>query len=190
LEHLFAKRVEADVDPLEARRLQRLGLIFEQHAVGREGDVEDSGNRRELSHEFRKVGPYERLATGKAQLVDAQRNQSAHESFDLLEREQLFAWPKDDALGGHAVEAANVAAIGDADAEAGVCAAEAVDKRRLRGFGLLQSIVAHNRLFWLPPPRGEGWGGGRSGYTRIMERVPTSSPVPNPPHRGEGTGRI
>ena len=54
-----------------------------------------------------------------------------HEPRDLLERENLVPRLEADILVRHAVEAADVAAIGDADPQAVVHAAEPVDERRL-----------------------------------------------------------
>ncbi len=43
-------------------------------------------------------------------------------------------------------------------------------------------------LFRLPPPGGEGWGGG---MPRVHgQRNSSASPLPNPPHQGEGTGKV
>lgn len=41
------------------------------------------------------------------------------------------------------------------------------------------TVKPTQELFRLPPPRGEGGGGG-------LPRVPASSPLPSPPHQGEG----
>ena len=52
--------------------LERLRLLFEQNAVGREGDVVDAGDGGQPLDEVGQVGADERLAAGEAQLVDAQ----------------------------------------------------------------------------------------------------------------------
>ena len=57
--------------------------------------------------------------------------------FDLLEGEDLGTGKPGDALFGHAVDAAQVAAVGDRDTQVGVDAAEGVDegpaRRHTRG---------------------------------------------------------
>ena len=63
-------------------------------------------------------------------LLHAQLRHDADEALDLLERQNLAPRLEAHVLGRHAVEAADVAAIGDADPQIGVHAAEAVDQRR------------------------------------------------------------
>jgi hypothetical protein len=49
-------------------------------------------------------------------------------------------------------------------------------------------------LFRPPPPRGEGWGGGKPRVPAspqpipVLARISTAPPLPNPPPQGEGTG--
>src|SRR5580704_12451778 len=38
----------------------------------------------------------------------------------------------------------------------------------------------------LPPPCGEGWGGGREATTSVDVSIDLSTPTPAPPHKGEG----
>src|SRR5204862_139237 len=54
---LDRERVEADVDAGQARFLQRLSLLFEQYAVGRQGDVIDSLDRRQPLNKPRPLRP-------------------------------------------------------------------------------------------------------------------------------------
>ena len=75
----------------------------------------------------RQVAAHQRLAAGQADLVDAQRRGDPDEAGDLLEGEQLALVQEDDFL-RHAVGAAEVAAVGDADAQVVVDAAEGVDQ--------------------------------------------------------------
>jgi hypothetical protein len=64
LECLFAERIEADVEALEAGGSQRGGLFVEEDAVGGEGEVVDAGQIGEHFHEARQIGADERFATG------------------------------------------------------------------------------------------------------------------------------
>ena len=61
--------------------------------------------------------PHKRLATGQADLADAFLDRDRGETFDLLERQHLVVRLPRDALGGHAVDATQVAAVGQADAK-------------------------------------------------------------------------
>ena len=67
-------------------RAQLRGLLGEQDAVGREGEVVDARQVGEHFHKSRQVGPHERLAAGEPQPVDAHLRHDAHESLDLFER--------------------------------------------------------------------------------------------------------
>ncbi len=129
LEHLRLERIEADVQPPQAGVLEGLGLLRQQHAVGGQGDVANARHAGELADQPVEAVPHQRLAAGEPQLVDAHRRHDAHEAFDLLEREDLAARLEAHVLGRHAVEAADIAAIGDADPQVRVDAAEGVDER-------------------------------------------------------------
>ena len=83
------------------------------------------GMAASMFDEPRQIGAHERLAAGEPQPVDAHLRDDADEPRDLFERENLVARPEADVLVRHAVEAADVAAVGDADPQAGVHAAEA-----------------------------------------------------------------
>ena len=80
------------------------------------------------------VAPHERLAAGQAQLLDAGGREDARKPLDLLERQQLVAReeavvaPVD--LARHAVDAAEVAPVGDRDAEVAERSAERVQHAR------------------------------------------------------------
>ena len=93
------------------------------------------GDRGEHAHQARQVAAHQRLAAGQPDLVDPQRRRDPDEARDLLEGEQLGPVQEGDVL-GHAVGAAEVAAVGDADAQVVVDPAEGVDQhgaRRIQG---------------------------------------------------------
>ena len=80
-----------------------------------------SPSARELAHEHRQVAPDEWLAAGDADLLDAACDEDARDPLDLLERQQLLARQElvlaaEDLL-RHAVDAPEVAAVGDGDAQ-------------------------------------------------------------------------
>ena len=119
-ERLVVERVEADGDALEAGRDERLGLLRQQRAVRRQRDVE-AAERRQALDQHLEVAAQERLAARDPDLLDAVRDERAREPLDLLEAEQLLAVHEAVAatehLLGHAVDAAEVAAVGDRDPE-------------------------------------------------------------------------
>jgi hypothetical protein len=75
---------------------------------------------------------HERLAAGQAQLLDPERDRGPRDALDLLEREQFLA--VEEAIAGaedrlrHAVDAAEVAAVGDGDTEVAQRASEPVER--------------------------------------------------------------
>ena len=71
---------------------------------------------------------HQRLSAGQPQLVDAQRHTHANNPFDFFKRQQLRAVHEDDVFGRHAVETANITAIGHADPQVVVHAAERIDE--------------------------------------------------------------
>src|ERR1043165_2699943 len=93
------------------------------------------------------VAPQQRLATGEPYLVDAERRRDFDEARDLLERQQL-APVHERNIFRHAISAAQVAAIGNADAQVIVHTAKRVDERSgLRrvasGFQLVDDRQVH-----------------------------------------------
>ena len=107
-----------------------LGLAGEQAAVGGQGDVVDAVDLGQHRDQALDVAPQERLSAGQPQLAHARAGEHAGQPRDLLEREQLRAaqelevMPED--LLGHAVDAAEVAPVGDRDAQVAQRAVEAV----------------------------------------------------------------
>ena len=87
--------------------------------------------RRERGDEVLEIAAEERLAARDPQLAHAEVDEDARDALDLLEREELA--PRQEAvlvaehLLRHAVDAAEVAAVGDRDAQVADRAAEGVD---------------------------------------------------------------
>ena len=122
------ERVDVHVDAPQACVEERLRGAGEQEPVRGEGDVPDAGHADELSHEERQVAAHERLAAGQTELRDAHAGGGTREALDLLEREDLRVRDVRRVLLRHAVEASDVAAIGDADPEVVVDTSERVDE--------------------------------------------------------------
>ena len=87
LKGLFAERIEADVESLEAGAFQVGGLLVEQDAVGRQGEVVDARQRRRA---FRPVAAGRARTSGSPpvsrSLVHAHLRDDADEPLDLFER--------------------------------------------------------------------------------------------------------
>ncbi len=86
------------------------------------------GNVGEHLHQNMQVVPDQRFTTRQPDLRQSQRHGDAHEPLHFLETEQILAVHELHVFGRHAVKAANVAAIGDANPQVGVDATEAVNQ--------------------------------------------------------------
>ena len=90
-------------------------------AVRRQRDVADARHGGEARDQLVDAAAHERLAARDAELLDAHAGERAREPLDLLERQQLLAAQELELLAedllGHAVDAAEVAAVGDRDAQ-------------------------------------------------------------------------
>ena len=102
-----------------------------ERAVRRQGEVEVADLRELLDEPFQ-VPPDERFAAGEADLLDAKRDEDPHETLDLLEgqdlgtRQELEILAED--LLGHAVDAAEVATVRDADPQVAQRTLEGVER--------------------------------------------------------------
>src|SRR5437870_10549342 len=116
-EPLAIECIQVDVDSAQSRFVERLGHLFQQYAVGGQGQIFDPGDAHEPADQHRQIAAHQRLATRYSQLIDAESNRNAHEALDLFEIQDLAPRHELDVALRHAIEAADVAAIGDADAE-------------------------------------------------------------------------
>ena len=115
---------------------ERGGAAGEADAVGRQGDVRARGERgRRGDHVFEPAAE-QGLAAGEPQLVHAQvADGDGDQPDELGVGELLGAGHPGQALGGHAVGAAQVAAVGQRDPQVRGDPAEAVDQPRVGGSG-------------------------------------------------------
>src|SRR5918996_1453505 len=148
-EAVAPQRVERDVDPPQPGGDQVAGHRPQRTAVGGERQVDPE--RRQLADQHRQVRPDGGLAAREPDAVDAEPL-DAHPGnpLDLLEREDLVAGQPDHPLFGHAVGAAEVAAIGDRDPKITMHPAVAVhqrfDQRLDQRFGHARPLTMHPRL--------------------------------------------
>ncbi len=124
-EHRVVQPVQAHGDAVQARVLERAGLAGQQGAVGGQRQVQRLAAGRaqggELLHQRFHVLAQQRLAARQPDLLHAVLHEQACRARDFLETQQravrqVAVVLVEDFL-GHAVAAAEVAAVGDADAQ-------------------------------------------------------------------------
>ena len=120
-EGLVVERVEADGDAVQAGLGEVAGARRQQRPVGGQRQVVDAIERRQSRDQPLEPLPHQWLAAGEPDLAHAQRDRDAHDALDLVEVEDLGARQegvvRPERLARHAVAAAEVAPIGDADAQ-------------------------------------------------------------------------
>jgi hypothetical protein len=156
--------VDADVQPAQASPRQRLGQLGQQQAVGGHGHLLDARRGHDGPHQLHHTGPDGRLAAGQTDLGDAQAGRHAHNCQQLVVAQQLSPRPKAH-LFGHAVDTAQIARIGQRDAQVVDAASEAIAQR---------PGVARRRLV-------PGLGGSQ------VNRRPHGVPSPDHSYAGEGS---
>ncbi len=143
---------------------ERLCLLREQGRVRRQRQLEtvDRGERGDQALE---LAAQQRLAARDPDLLDPMCGEDPHEPLDLLEREQLAAIQEAvlaaEDLFRHAVDAAEVAAVGDRDAQVAQGPAEYVGYVRVHGFRVTRVGERSSR------PASEGRRGKGTRWTRI-----------------------
>src|SRR5512132_168838 len=123
------QRVEGDVQPPEPGVDERPRVTIEEDTVRRQREVGDARQRGQHRHERRQVAPHQRLAAGKADLLDAHLREHADNARELFEAQDLVASEPLEPLRRHAVAAAEVALVRDGHAQALDLATPAVDER-------------------------------------------------------------
>ncbi len=118
-EDRIVERVEADRDPAQTGIGKAACLAGEQGPVGGHREVVEAIDAGEQLHEPGQVASEQRLAPGEPDLGHAVVHEEARQTRDLLERQQLRPGQEPESrpehLPGHAVDAPEVAAIGDRD---------------------------------------------------------------------------
>ena len=123
------QRVERDVDAADAGGVEVLRHLRELGAVGGERQLLQfaaPSAAAEGADQAQHVLPHQRLAAGQADALDAEADEGAAEAVQLLQAQDLGLGQEGHVL-RHAVDAAEVAAIGDRDAEIGDPSAERID---------------------------------------------------------------
>ena len=114
---LTHQRVQADIDARQTRLGKRAGQSGEEDAVGGKAETAKSGNLAEHTDEIREVATHRGLASSQANLLDADSHGNASQAGNLLVGQDLSPRHPGQAFGGHAVDAAEVAPVGNGDAQ-------------------------------------------------------------------------
>ena len=122
--------VQTNVDSPESGVVQRPSLVGQQDPIRCQTDVANLGDRSELGDKDMQIAAHQRLPARQTDLVDAQRDRHAHEPFDLFEGQQFLAIHELHLTSRHAVKTADVAAVGDTDAQVVMNSAKGIDQCR------------------------------------------------------------
>ena len=106
-----------DVDPAQTGVAKRPRQLRHQDCVGREREVAHARHRGNALDNFEQVGAQRRLAAGQPELAESHRDCGAHHLLDLGRIQHLGTRQKAQAFQRHAVDAAQIAAIGYRDPE-------------------------------------------------------------------------
>mmetsp|Transcript_11134 Transcript_11134/g.36776 ORF Transcript_11134/g.36776 Transcript_11134/m.36776 type:complete len:264 (+) Transcript_11134:774-1565(+) len=122
------QRVEREVELVEAGGVQRGQQPRQRHTVGCHRDLAQPERPQPVQRadDCGQVGPNRRLASREADLVDSGADEEGGEAEQLLRREEPPRVRERHAVRGHAVRAAQRAALGERDAEVRVAPAVAV----------------------------------------------------------------
>ena len=107
------KRIDADVDAIKACRCKRDGHLLKQDAVGCEAKLFNLGNSADTAADIDDSAAHQRFAAGDADLIDPEPGYGVNDPLDLFHTQDLTVLFFDDAFLGHAVQAAQIAQIGD-----------------------------------------------------------------------------
>ena len=133
-ERRVVEGIQADGDALQAGRLQRMRLLRQQGSVGGQREVERLAVGRaqfaQHANQDVEVLAQQRLAAGEPELLHAVRNEDAGNARDLFETEQRALRQEAVLLVeyflGHAVAAAEIAAVGHRNAQVAQRPAQAI----------------------------------------------------------------
>ncbi len=151
------QRVEADVEVVQTGGLEAGGALRQQGGVGGERDALQAQRAQftALGHHRLEVAPQQRLAAGEAQVGHAQfGDEQAQQLLQLAPRQPLAALHELRAV-RHAVGAAEVAAVGEGDAQLALDPPVAVLERTAEQLG-----QRHGR---------GGWA-GKQGHGGVIHR--------------------
>ena len=120
------ERVERNVDAVEPGVFELRRQLGQQCAVGGERDVLDLRDRADVANERDDAAADQRLATRQTHAANALPRHQAHKAGDFLGAEQLVVRAGRHAIGRHAVNAAEIALVGNGNAQVVDIAAKTV----------------------------------------------------------------
>ena len=120
------ERVERDVNAVKPGIFELRRQLGQQGTVGGERDVLDLRNRADVANERDDTATDQRLAARQAYAANALPRYQAHKAGDFLGAEQLVVCTGRHAIGRHAVNAAEIALVGNGNAQVVDIAAKAV----------------------------------------------------------------
>jgi len=129
--------IEGDVHPAHAGGTEPLRIARELAAVRGERELVERARGEVPAQALEQPDdalPHQRLAAGDAELAHAEAHEGAAEAIELLQRQQLRLGQEAHVL-RHAVDAAEVAPIGDGDPQVGDVTLEWVDQHVFRSEG-------------------------------------------------------
>ncbi len=126
VEFLGVEGVYRDVDPVESRVSQWLRQFGQKHAIRRERDRADALGVGDAAHEIHDVRADGRFAARQTDLVEAEAREQAREQKHLVVLHE-FRVRAEGLVFGHAIDTAQVAVVGEADAEIVNVASETVN---------------------------------------------------------------
>ena len=106
-----AQTVDAHVDAVEPALAERLRDLRQPHAIRRDRDVLDLRHRAQHANQLVDLRPDRRLAAGHAQPTQPERRELPDDLRYLFVRQDVRLGQPREALGRHAVHAAEVAAV-------------------------------------------------------------------------------
>ena len=123
------QRVQTHIDAVQPRAGQCFDNLREADAVGGHGQLGTRTEVGEPSYQIHQTAAQQRLTSGEPDLGDAEvADRDADDTDDLVVREHLGSGHPVQALGRHAVGAAEVALVRQRHAQVAVHASEAVDE--------------------------------------------------------------
>ena len=120
------ERVERDVNAVKPRVFELRRQLGQQGTIGGERDVLNLRNRADVANKRNDAAADQRLATRQAHAANALPRYQAHKAGDFLGAEQLVVRAGCHAIGRHAVNAAEIALVGNGNAQVVDIAAKAV----------------------------------------------------------------
>ena len=111
------ERVERNVDAVKPGIFELRRQLGQQGAIGGERDVLDLRNRTDVTNKRDDTAADQRLAARQAHAANALPRHQAHKAGDFLGAEQLVMRTGRHAIGRHAVNAAEIALVGNGNAQ-------------------------------------------------------------------------